>query len=73
MLVELSHPLAGRTRMVSQPVRLQASQPMMVRRAPLLGEHTEDVLREWGYEEAAIRMLEAEGVVRCLRAEPATS
>ena len=73
MLVELVHPLAGRTRMVSQPVRLQASQPMMVRRAPLLGEHTEDVLREWGYEEAAIRMLEAEGVVRCLRAEPATS
>jgi crotonobetainyl-CoA:carnitine CoA-transferase CaiB-like acyl-CoA transferase len=73
MLVETFHPLAGRTRTVSQPVRLPASEPMVTRRAPLFGEHTEDVLREWGYDEPAIRMFEAEGVVRCLRAEPATN
>jgi crotonobetainyl-CoA:carnitine CoA-transferase CaiB-like acyl-CoA transferase len=70
MLVEAAHPLAGRTLMVSQPVRLHASEPMTTCRAPLLGEHTEQVLREWGYDEAAIRMFEAEGVVRCLSAAP---
>jgi crotonobetainyl-CoA:carnitine CoA-transferase CaiB-like acyl-CoA transferase len=73
MLVETLHPLAGRTRTVNQPARLHASEPMTTRRAPLLGEHTEQVLREWGFEEPAIRRLEAEGVVRCLRAEPATN
>jgi crotonobetainyl-CoA:carnitine CoA-transferase CaiB-like acyl-CoA transferase len=73
MLVETFHPLAGRTRMVSQPARLHASEPVTTRRAPLLGEHTAEVLREWGYEEPAIRMLEAEGVVRCLSAEPTTT
>ncbi len=36
---------------------------------PLLGEHTEEVLRELGYSPATIRDLEAQDVIRC-RPEP---
>lgn len=55
--------------MVSQPVRLHAAAPAAVRPAPLLGEHTEEVLRELGYSPATIGDLEAQHVIRC-RPEP---
>lgn len=45
--VELPHPLAGVVPQVASPIRLSAT-PVEYRQAPpLLGEHTEQVLRQW--------------------------
>ena len=73
MLVTVDHPVAGRTVMVSQPVQLHDSNATAARRAPLLGEHTEEVLLDLGYPPATIRELEAQQVIRCHRAENATN
>lgn len=43
MVVDIEHPDRGRFPMLGNPVRLSAS-PTEVRRAPLLGEHTAEVL-----------------------------
>jgi crotonobetainyl-CoA:carnitine CoA-transferase CaiB-like acyl-CoA transferase len=44
-LVECEHPVAGRTRMVGPPVRMSETPGAVRMPAPLLGEHTEAVLK----------------------------
>jgi len=73
MLTAVDHPVAGRTVTVSQPVQLHASDATAAGRAPLLGEHTEEILLDLGYPSAMIRELEAEQVIRCHRAVNATN
>ncbi|HMF97985.1 MAG TPA: CaiB/BaiF CoA-transferase family protein, partial [Vicinamibacterales bacterium] len=45
-LVESRHPVAGTIRMVGPPVRMSGTPGAVRRPAPLLGEHTAEVLRE---------------------------
>ena len=45
-LVGCEHPVAGRIRMVGPPVRMSETPGAVRRPAPLVGEHTESVLRE---------------------------
>jgi crotonobetainyl-CoA:carnitine CoA-transferase CaiB-like acyl-CoA transferase len=45
-LVECTHPVAGTIRMVGPPVRLSETPGTVRAPAPLLGEHTDQVLRE---------------------------
>jgi crotonobetainyl-CoA:carnitine CoA-transferase CaiB-like acyl-CoA transferase len=53
MLVDVPHPLAGTVPQVVCPMRF-AEAPLTFERAPpLLGEHTADILRELGIEDAA--------------------
>jgi formyl-CoA transferase len=60
MLVDAA---GGRVRMVGTPVHLSDA-PLDVRHAPpRLGEHTEPVLRELGYDTARIEGLRRDGVV----------
>jgi crotonobetainyl-CoA:carnitine CoA-transferase CaiB-like acyl-CoA transferase len=66
MLATTIHPVAGRTVMVEQPARLHGAESPEARPAPLLGEHTEEILRELGYSLDRVRQLEAQRVVRCL-------
>jgi len=66
MLATMIHPAAGRTVMVQQPARLHGEAAAEARPAPLLGEHTEEILRELGYPSTRIRELEAQRVIRCL-------
>jgi crotonobetainyl-CoA:carnitine CoA-transferase CaiB-like acyl-CoA transferase len=64
MVVELDHPVAGRTRALGVPVKF-ASTPAGVRRpAPTFGQHTREVLREHGFEDAEIEALATEGAIR---------
>jgi crotonobetainyl-CoA:carnitine CoA-transferase CaiB-like acyl-CoA transferase len=61
--VELDHPLAGRLRYPGAPYRLGESE-WTAARAPLLGEHTEEVLgQRLGYGPADLVKLRQRGVV----------
>ena len=62
MIVDVEHPTLGRTQALGSPIKLSATPAMARRRAPQLGEHTEQVLRDAGFAEAEIaELLSAQG------------
>jgi crotonobetainyl-CoA:carnitine CoA-transferase CaiB-like acyl-CoA transferase len=63
MVVDLTHPRAGPTKALGCPLHFSATPTRVSRPAPLLGEHTREVLAEYGYTPAEIDALIAEGVV----------
>ncbi len=63
MVVELQHPQAGATRALGCPIHLSATPARIDRPAPMLGEHTREVLREFGYTDSQIDTLIAGGIV----------
>ncbi len=68
MLVSLPHPELGTFQTTGLPVKLSDTPGAIVRRPPLHGEHTAEVLREAGYDAAEIEKLAASGVVKLARA-----
>ena len=63
MVVDLVHPQAGATKALGCPVHFSATPTSVTRPAPMLGEHTREVLAEAGYSDAEIDAFVAEGVV----------
>ena len=63
MVVDLAHPQAGATRALGCPLHFSATPTRVTRPAPMLGEHTREVLRDYGYADAQIDTLLAGGVV----------
>jgi crotonobetainyl-CoA:carnitine CoA-transferase CaiB-like acyl-CoA transferase len=63
MVVTVEHPQAGPTRALGCPIKFSATPAQVDRAAPLLGEHTREVLQEFGYDDEAIDRLVADGVV----------
>jgi len=63
MTVAVAHPLAGSLPLVASPIKLSAT-PVAYRRAPpLLGEHTDAVLAEFGYSAPQIATLREQGTL----------
>ncbi|MBI3997456.1 MAG: CoA transferase [Armatimonadetes bacterium] len=64
MLQEIEHPAGGRIRQVGPAVKCSGTPAALRGPAPLLGQHTAEVLEELGYARAAIDALAGEGVIR---------
>ena len=62
VMQEVEHPRLGKMRTTRNPVLLDHDGPAIDRHAPMLGEHSEEVLAELGYSAAAIHELVASGV-----------
>lgn len=61
MYVELDHPQRGKWYNVGMPIKLSAS-PAVIKRSPLLGEHTDEVLKDvLGYDARQIDKLKTAG------------
>jgi crotonobetainyl-CoA:carnitine CoA-transferase CaiB-like acyl-CoA transferase len=68
ILMEVPDPIAGSIHVAGKMIKFSRT-PMVVGSTPMVGEHTEEVLRDvLGYSGERIRALEESGVVR--RAEP---
>ncbi|WP_374992411.1 CaiB/BaiF CoA transferase family protein [Paraburkholderia sp. SARCC-3016] len=63
MIVETQHPVAGKTRGIGLPIHFSDGCTRESRPAPLFGQHTAEVLREYGFDGARIRALKNEGAV----------
>ncbi|MEO8012352.1 MAG: CoA transferase, partial [Dokdonella sp.] len=61
-IVEVDHPLRGKYLTVGNPIKMSDS-PTHVTRSPMLGEHTEEVLGQLGYNPAQIAVLREERVI----------
>ncbi len=57
LFVDLPHPVLGTVRAIGSPLHLSDTPPVMRRAAPLLGEHTREVLAEAGIAAADIEAL----------------
>jgi crotonobetainyl-CoA:carnitine CoA-transferase CaiB-like acyl-CoA transferase len=67
MVVDVAHAEAGAIKALGCPIHFSATPTAVTRAAPLLGEHTREVLRESGYGDAEIDAFIAEGVVAAPR------
>ena len=63
MLTVQDHSQAGAVDMVNIPVRLSDTPGSLRSPAPVLGQHTGEVLRELGFDDEAINRLRAENVI----------
>ena len=62
-VVEFVHPALGRLRVLGQLVRLSETPGIIRGPSPLLGEHTDLILRDLGYTPEAIARLKQRGVI----------
>ena len=63
MVVDLVHPQAGETRAIGCPIQFSKTPTQVKRPAPLLGEHSRELLREYGYDDKQIDGFAAMGVI----------
>jgi len=65
MVVELEHEFCGPIKMVNTPVKYSESKPSIRTPPPMLGQHTDEVLKEiLGLSETEIDALKSEGAIR---------
>ncbi len=63
MVVETDHPVLGRVKTLGAPVKFSDTPAEVTRAAPLLGQHSREVLGEIGFSAAEIESFAASGAV----------
>jgi crotonobetainyl-CoA:carnitine CoA-transferase CaiB-like acyl-CoA transferase len=63
MVVNVEHPVAGPIRMAGLPIKLSQNPGAVRTAAPMLGQHSAEILRETGYTQAEIESLCLGGVI----------
>jgi crotonobetainyl-CoA:carnitine CoA-transferase CaiB-like acyl-CoA transferase len=63
LISEYQHPIAGTIRQPRPAARFDRTPAMIRRPAPGLGEHSEEILRQIGYDDSRINQLIADGVL----------
>jgi CoA:oxalate CoA-transferase len=64
MLIDVPDPILGSVRLVGPPFKMSGNPEPLRGAAPLLGEHTSEILRDMlGYSDQQVTELQAEGVV----------
>lgn len=61
--IEYDHPTEGRVKVPGFPYKFSRSPAALRYGAPLVGQHTRDVLREMGYDETRVGKLLSDGVI----------
>ena len=64
LVVDVEHPMAGPLKMVGPPVQMSKTPLRPQGASPTLGQHTDDLLRSLGYDDARITDLRVRGIVR---------
>ena len=64
MVVDLVHPQAGPTKAIGCPIHFSSTPTRINRPAPMLGEHTRELLREYRYTDAEIDAFVTQGAVK---------
>jgi crotonobetainyl-CoA:carnitine CoA-transferase CaiB-like acyl-CoA transferase len=62
-VVTIAHPKAGDIRVVGAPYRLTETPATVRRHPPMLGEHTDEILAEIGFDAAQIAAFHQSGVI----------
>jgi CoA:oxalate CoA-transferase len=70
VVVEVEHPRMGTQKAVRNPVLFDADGPAISRAAPLLGQHSLEILQDLGYDETRITALTASGTVGVPKTAP---
>lgn len=63
MVVDLNHPQAGKTKAIGCPIHFSQTPAQINRPAPMLGQHTRELLREFSFTDAEVDALVSQGVV----------
>jgi crotonobetainyl-CoA:carnitine CoA-transferase CaiB-like acyl-CoA transferase len=64
MIVETTHPVAGQVKALGLPIKFSETPGGVHRPAPLLGQHTREVLRDHGFSSAEIDQMVEQGAIR---------
>jgi crotonobetainyl-CoA:carnitine CoA-transferase CaiB-like acyl-CoA transferase len=64
MVVEIDHPVAGKLKTLGSPIKLSAEPASIRRPPPVLGQHTDEILAEAGFDAGQIAALREQEVVR---------
>jgi crotonobetainyl-CoA:carnitine CoA-transferase CaiB-like acyl-CoA transferase len=64
MIVETTHPTAGPVKAIGLPIKFSDTPGGVRRAAPVLGQHTREVLRENGFSDAEIDQMVVQGAIQ---------
>jgi len=63
MFAEVDHPVEGRIKQISFPIKFSNTPAEIRSPPPALGEHTSEILRKMGYDKKGLERLESDGVI----------